>query len=144
MGPFLFLLSSYVLTLLGFLLGKSTFEEHKEVKEFARWTAFVFIVLFYAFLLYISYGVWQLYVFVALAFVFLFGWFEFNLIEHLHNVVLLVLGLVFLRGSEFGVYPVLALVFAMILINSFKEFDVREEVYSFVLMCIVYVGAGLF
>ncbi len=144
MNPFFFLFFSYVLSWSGFLLGKSTIEEQNEVKKFARGFAFILILLFYVFLLYGFYGFSEFYLFVLMCFVFVFGWFEFNLIEHFHNVVLLALSFVFLNDFGLSLYPILGLVFSMTLINSFKKFNLKEEVYSLILLCIVYFACSLF
>jgi lysylphosphatidylglycerol synthetase-like protein (DUF2156 family) len=140
MNLFLFLFS-YIMTLSGFFLGKSTKEEHEEIKKYVRYCIFSLIIIYYIiFFYFLSIKIISSLIIVlsiVLFFTFLYS-IKKNKEELLiiHNLVLFSYSFVILEKLEYIAY-VLLLVFAIFFQKSLREFDIKEEIYSFSILIIL-------
>jgi hypothetical protein len=135
-------ISSFFLSQLGFLLGKSTLAEHKEIKKYTLFTSECFKLLFYASLVYLFYDSYLIILFLIL--------FAFHIISkrynnsdllNFHNILLLSLSLLLIYKSY--LFLVLILIFSIIIENSFREFRLKEELYSLIFYVIIYLLFGI-
>ncbi len=131
-------ISSFFLLQLGFLLGKSTVAEHKEIKRYVLIISEIFKILFYMSLVYLFYDSLFIVLFLIL--------FVFHIISkktqnfdllNFHNIVLLALSLLLINESY--LFLVLILIFSIIFENSFRNFKFKEELYSFIFYIIIYL-----
>lgn len=133
---------SYFLSYVGFPLGKVTREEHKELERPIRYTIDILLFIIYISLLYLfrSYGLVVFTTIVLMGLKFL-GHYKKKYIAQVHNLLLFSSTLMFAYKYLALDYIYIALLplFILIFENSFKEkFDQKEEIYSFVLMVIVF------
>lgn len=141
---FLFLFS-YVLSLSGFLLGKSTFEEHKEIKKYVLGFSEFLKISFFFVLLYF-FGNSKVLIFVILLICFYIG---VRFVDTWHFKKFF--GIIFLASSYLlfemffsdYLWLVLILIFVLVFENSFEKFDFKIEFLSFSVYFGVYVVFGL-
>lgn len=141
----LFYLFSFILTQVGFLLGKSTKEEHKEIKGFVSHIIeiLVFFVYVFAFYFLVFVGKFSLFgLYLALFSFFLYCFRTKSKLLYEHNV--LFFGLLFntFYGSVY-VFLVLFLIFAMVMESSFREFNFKIFLLEFILLCVIAIVFSL-
>ncbi len=141
---FIFYIFSYFLTLLGFLLGKSTLEEHIEIKKTTLILVDILTLFLYLGLFYLIGFNFNLIIFI-LSFI-LFGFsFKFDLIKPLHDVFLFAIVFNFFYLNNFGfIYLVLFPMFFLVVQNSFDKFNFRELFYEILILILVFIGFSLF
>ncbi|MDA3855987.1 MAG: hypothetical protein PF569_07000 [Candidatus Woesearchaeota archaeon] len=126
----------------GFLLGKSTKEEHDEIKRYVLILSNLLKVIFYGVLFYFSLSLNIIYLFFALFLLYVLSLTLKNKdTMKFHDIVLLGFSFLFLQNN--GLFLLIIFIASLVFENSFIEFDVKEEIYSFVLYVIVYVLFGM-
>lgn len=129
---------SYFLLYFGFLLGKSTQEEHNEIKRYVLVVSNFLKFIFYGVLFYFSIGFNILYLFLLLFVLYVLSLAVKNDdAMKFHDIFLFGISFLFLEGNVlfFLIFLIAALVFE----NSFRKFEIKEEIYSIVLYLIIYV-----
>lgn len=129
---------SYILTLSGYLLGKSTTEEHKEIKKFILIARDSLILIFYILLLLIFHdSLWSIY-FIILFIFFFVGKNYKDEIKEFHEIISFS-SFILLENikSEYS-YIIIILIWALILEKSLEKFVLKKEIYSLVVLAIVY------
>ncbi|MCA9486292.1 MAG: hypothetical protein H6500_01005 [Candidatus Woesearchaeota archaeon] len=137
---FFFFLSAYILSYGGFLLGKATQEEHKEIKKKILTFSHIFRIFVYLATFFFLFPLtkWTLlFLFPLSLYVALWKKEE---ARHLHDIILLSSSLIFfsLFKSEYLVFTYFT-VFALVFENSLRKFLVLREAYALAL----YTAAGL-
>lgn len=129
---------SYFLTFLGFVLGITTKEEHDEIKSMSRKILFVGVVLFYIGLAGIAFF-FQKYILLGfiflMFFLYLLSRIKYDLLSDTHDVVFFALTFMFLTkiGGDY-VFLILLPMFLLIYENSFRNFNLKDELYKSVIL----------
>lgn len=136
---FYLFLFSYVLTLFGFLLGKSTKEEKEEieffVKKFVRaLTLFVFALLIYFLLRSLLLILLTLMIGIYLL------TFKYPLLKDIHLIVFFVFGFSFFTKILEMPYLAVLPIFVLFFENSMKKFRLKEQVFIFGTMLLFYLA----
>jgi len=132
---------SYAFTLLGFLLGKSTLEEHAEIKKYVMYIIETLKVLFLFVVFYISKTNTSLLIVLCL-FCFYIGvkYFDDTDFNNFFNILFLGVSFILISiNSIKEIYLILILIFAIFLEKSFAKFNYKEEIYSFVIYGLIYI-----
>lgn len=126
---------TYFLSYFGFLLGKSTEEEHKEIKKFINYIVDVLLIITYAALIYTFktnlFIISTIIVLIILKFI---SKYHKKYFLDLHNVGLLSITLIsfyknlYIDEVYFTILPLLVLIFD----NSFHKFNIKIELYKII------------
>lgn len=142
MNFFIIYFFSYFLNFFGFSLGKSTLEEHKEIKKNVLFTSQILILILYSILIILFIEkIFELIIIVSLL-----NYYLFSLKHHkkyfleFHEILIYSITLIFLNHSFkenllLGVIPIIY----MIIRNSFEKFHLKKEIYKIVLVFIIYI-----
>ena len=133
---------SFVLTYMGFLLGRSTKEEHDEIKRYVLVFVDILKLIFFVILFVLFYRHTIIFVVVFALFA---GYVGFNLIKkkdliRLCDILILSLSFIFLSIYDKGVFFVVVFMMAIIFENSFRKFRFKEEFYVVVLYVLIYAS----
>lgn len=133
---------SFVLTYMGFLLGNSTKEEHKEIKRYVLVLIDILKIVFFIimFVLFFRHTIILVVLLVLFA-----GYIGFNFMKkkdliRLNDILIFSFSFIFLSIHERGVYLIVILMMALIFENSFRKFKLKEEIYVVVLYMIIFAG----
>jgi hypothetical protein len=127
---------------MGFLLGNSTKEEHKEIKKYALVLIDVLKLSFFVVMFVLFFG----YLFVlGVVFVLFIVYVVFNLMKkndlmRFWDIMVFSLCFILLSVFEKGVFFIVVFLMALVLENSFRKFKVKEEVYVLVLYVLIYAS----
>lgn len=129
---------SYILTLSGYLLGKSTKEEHSEIKSKILFFRDVLVYVFYLSMFYVFRdSVWIFFI-IILLFLFLLGRYVRKEIKEFHDIAVFS-ALILLFNLEFEhLYLFILIVWTLILEKSLENFIIKKEIYSLVALAIIY------
>jgi len=136
-NPFLVFVISYFLSLGGYLLGKSTKEELKEIKSKIKLTFNFLIFLSYIYLVYLVYkNIFELFFLIILIIIFYLS-FRNNLIEPFHHVAFLTFSfIIFNSNSQLELF--LIPIFSIFLYHSIEKWEIKNEVYKAILSLICF------
>jgi len=136
----------FVLTYLGFVLGKSTKEEHEEINIYIQITSVLFKLIFYGVMFYILWG--TIFVYLQGLLFILFGIskrMKSQDLLKLTNVILFGVSFLYLFNYSFEIiYLMLLLIFSLMLENSLSNFYLKEEMYVVGIYLLVYFVFFLF
>jgi len=132
---------TYILTLSGFLLGKSTTDEHKEIKKYIlKYYTKIIISLFYMISIGLFYEQTLITILISILFIFHISFWKKKDILHFMNIISLgiLLPIYYYLKLEY-VYIVLILICVIIAINSFKKFNRKEIAYEIIFYIMTFV-----
>ena len=131
--------TSYILTLCGYLLGRATKEEHKEIKKYVNYAIDIIIVVTYISLFYVFRDN-LLYIFILciLAILKMVSAFYKKYLNNIHNIGLFAVTLILCYKNSYFDEIYLALLPMLVLIfeNSFHKFKIEEEIYKIIIATI--------
>ena len=138
MSIFFLYFFSYFLSFTGYLLGKATEEEHKEIKNYVRYIIEGLIFITYIIAFYLFRNSLIAFFFVVLLILKLLS-FKFKIynLKGFHNVLLFGFSMLYFRGDYiyFSFLPLMAIFFE----KSFLKFNWHREAYEFLFLIIVYI-----
>lgn len=141
---FLLYFFSYFLTYVGFLLGSSTQDEHKEIKKTTLKISEIIKFIYFLLLIVVFHlNLVIVMLIVVLLGLYLFNKFSFKNIEFKKLLEIFLLGMSVLMFIEYipdMIGLVLILMFALIIDKSFEKFHLKESIYSMVIYIIIYVS----
>lgn len=144
MNFFIFYTISYFLTYLGFLLGKATTEEHKEIKNIVFIYIDILLIIFYLFMFYLIGFNLNLIIFIISFILFLLS-FKFKILRTLNDVFLFTITFCYFYLNKIDyLFLVLLPMFFLVLQNSFKKFDVKEVIYEVLILILVFMSYTIF
>ena len=133
---FLFYFSCFLTTLVGFLLGKATKEEHDEIKYFVRLTHLSLFLINIIFLIFLIQSKVLTTFFIILTII-TFYYKDYNLMIDF-SYLLMLSNSFFLYQVTQHPYLIVLPIFSLVLANSVKDFNLKEQIYSFLLLFILY------
>ena len=138
MNPLFIFIISYIITLIGYLLGKATTYEHKEIKEHALFFAKAFIAINYAALLYLSFISPIFFVVLGAGILHIIGENKFELLKDLNYLIVFALSFFIFKAND--VFLMFSFVlFALIIENSLKKFNLKEIIASTLILILFYL-----
>lgn len=130
-------LVSYLITLLGFSLGKATKSEHKEIKTNALFFAKAFVFTIYGALLTLTFGDKEFFLIIVAISLYFLGEFKFKQLKELNYLIAFALSFFILKSyNYFEFFPLI--LFAIIIEHSFKKFSIKEIIYSIIILLLFY------
>jgi hypothetical protein len=129
------LLGGYVTSFLGFSLGKSTLEEHNEIKIKALFFSYMFQFLAILGLFYI-YSTLSIILGTVFLLILLIGYFKNHYILEFNTLLLYITTFYLYFSTDYFFITILPII-SLIIENSFKKFNRREEIYKFVIIVIL-------
>lgn len=140
MNFFILYFSSFIISLSGFLLGKSTLEEHKEIKKIVFIFNDILRIIVLIILIYFTYNTKYIYIISILVLIYIFS-LKLKILRELIDIILLGFSLSFFYkiGDLTNIYYSLIPLFIIIIDNSFKKFNLKEFIYSFIIYLIIFI-----
>lgn len=136
---FILYLFSFLTTYLGFILGKITLEEHKQIKDKVLVLSDVLKLIFYIFAIYFSKDFNLIYLFGFMFLLFIASkYFKNEKLVKIHDISLLALSIFAFSVLDEKIYIILLIVFAIIFENSFRKFNWKEELGHIALYLVIY------
>lgn len=141
MSLFFLYFFSYILTLSGFLLGKSTKEEHKEIKKYIlNYYTKIILSIFYIISIGLFYNQIMISFLIGLIFILHISfWTKKNLLALFNIISLSILFLIYYYLKIDYLSLILILIGVILIINSFKKFKLKEILYEISIYIILYV-----
>lgn len=136
MNQIIFLISLYLLTLIGYFLGQTTKDEHKEIKKFVQISILILINIFYALLFYIFYNTNYVYI-ILLLYALGVTSLKKTILKDFHNILLLGIGFSLLSLKVEYLYYLILFIFALTLENSFKKINYKQSSYEIIILLII-------
>ena len=135
--------ASYILTLSGYLLGKSTLEEHKEIKNKVLFSSEILLVVFttiFAYLFFKTHLVLTgLIIFFTIQFIITKKILKNEDLVEFNFIIILAISLIgFFKYNIEKIYIILIIIISMILDKSLKEFNLKKEIYIIIIYAIIY------
>lgn len=138
MNQIIFLFFLYILTLIGFFLGKITIEEHKEIKKFIKISLIILTNIFYG----LSFAILKnnnTYILIlVLLYIFYIMSLKKEILKEFHNILLLGISFCIIVLKTNYSYILILLVFSLTLENSFKKINLKQVLYEIVILSIIY------
>ena len=133
---------TYFLSYLGYLLGNSTLEEHKEIQKYLKYAVDILLVVTYALLVYtFSRNAILLFLLAGLIAIKIASHFHKKYFLDLHNVGLFSVTLIFFHNNLYidEVYITLLPLMVLILDNSMHSFNIKIESYKLLMALVLFL-----
>lgn len=129
------LLGGYVTSFFGFSLGKSTLEEHNEIKVKALFFSYFFQLLSILGLFYVN-TIQSILLGIVLLLILIFGYLKNHYMLEFNALLLYISTFYFYFSSELFFITILPII-SLIIENSFKKFNRKEEIYKLIIIIVI-------